>query len=110
MPPRGAPATPTAAVLLLQPHGTCASLRTARRLLQFQQVAMSVPPVLGPLENLRAAYQVLNDRVIRALHVQLGDPERLQEKRDQALQFLSAAEQVRTRRVLYLHPIDTKFT
>jgi len=46
------------------------------------------------LYNLRTAYQVLQDRVIRALRTQLGDVERLGEQRNQALQFLQAAELV----------------
>jgi len=46
------------------------------------------------LYNLRTAYQVLQDRVIRALRTQLGDVERLGEQRNQTLQFLQAAELV----------------
>jgi hypothetical protein len=44
------------------------------------------------LYNLCAAYQVLHDRVIRALHTQLGDAECLEDQRNQALQFLQTAE------------------
>jgi hypothetical protein len=46
------------------------------------------------LYNLRTAYRVLEDRVIRALHTQLGDSQRLGEQRAQVLQFLQAAELV----------------
>jgi hypothetical protein len=45
------------------------------------------------LDNLRAAYRVLEDRVIRSLRTQMGDAVRLGEQRSQALQFLQAAEQ-----------------
>jgi len=47
-----------------------------------------------PINNLRAAYRVLEDRVIRSLRTQLGDAVRLGEQRAQAMQFLQAAEQV----------------
>jgi hypothetical protein len=46
------------------------------------------------INNLRAAYRVLEDRVIRSLRTQLGDAVRLGEQRAQAMQFLQAAEQV----------------
>src|ERR1700676_2801003 len=44
------------------------------------------------LYNLCATYQVLHDRVIRALCTQLGDAEHLEDQRNQALQFLQTAE------------------
>jgi hypothetical protein len=46
------------------------------------------------LDNLRAAYKVLEDRVIRALRTQLGDSVRLGEQRSQVLQFLQSASMV----------------
>ena len=46
------------------------------------------------LNNLRAAYRVLEDRVHRSLRTQLGDAVRLGEQCAQTLQFLQAAEQV----------------
>ena len=48
-----------------------------------------------PLNNLRAAYHVLEGRVNRALRTQVGDVPHLEEQRVQALQLLHAAEQVR---------------
>jgi prefoldin subunit 5 len=46
------------------------------------------------LYNLRAAYQVLQERVIRALRTQLGAVDHLEDQRNQALQFLQTAELV----------------
>ncbi|GBE86435.1 predicted protein [Sparassis crispa] len=44
------------------------------------------------LDNLRAAYHVLKERVNRALRTQLGDVGHLGEQRDQVLSFVAAAE------------------
>jgi hypothetical protein len=49
----------------------------------------------GQLDNLRAAYYVLEGRVRVALRTQVGDVERLRGPRDQALLLLASAEQVR---------------
>lgn len=49
----------------------------------------------SPLDNLRAAYHVLDRDVHRSLRTQLGDTARLQEQQRHALAFLQAAEQVR---------------
>ncbi|KAJ7887340.1 hypothetical protein B0H14DRAFT_2186353, partial [Mycena olivaceomarginata] len=45
-----------------------------------------------PLSNLRAAYEVLETRVLHALRTQLGDTARLHVQRDEALRLLEAAE------------------
>ncbi|KAH9934591.1 hypothetical protein B0H21DRAFT_77070 [Amylocystis lapponica] len=45
-----------------------------------------------PLDNLRAAHEVLRGRVERALRTQLGDSIRLGQQRAQALSLLEAAE------------------
>ena len=47
------------------------------------------------LDNLRAAYHVLTDRVNRALRTQIGDTQRLQEQKAEVLDFLASAAQVR---------------
>ncbi|KAJ7892490.1 hypothetical protein B0H14DRAFT_3684931 [Mycena olivaceomarginata] len=44
------------------------------------------------LNNLREAYHTLNDDVLSALHVMVGDPPRLSAVRDRALTLTSAAE------------------
>ncbi|KAJ7302577.1 hypothetical protein DFH08DRAFT_722877, partial [Mycena albidolilacea] len=44
------------------------------------------------LNNLREAYHTLNDDVLSALHVMVGDPPRLSAVRDRALTLASAAE------------------
>lgn len=49
---------------------------------------------MDPINNLWAAYWVLEDGVIRSLQTQLGDAVWLEEQRAQAMQFLQAAEQV----------------
>ena len=46
------------------------------------------------LNNIRAAYNVLESRVISALRTQLGDQPRLAAVTEQALALSSAAEQV----------------
>jgi hypothetical protein len=51
--------------------------------------------MLQQLKNLRAAYHVLENRVRVALRTQIGDVERLQQPRDQALLLLSSAERER---------------
>jgi len=55
------------------------------------------------LDNIRAAYRVLEDRVIRALRVQLGDSIRLGEQRSQALQLLQSAGMVSAFHLYKLH-------
>jgi hypothetical protein len=57
----------------------------------------------GQLINLRSAYTVLEERVRISLRTQIGDATRLRQQRDEALLFLSAAEQVQS--TLYI----TKF-
>lgn len=52
--------------------------------------------LLSPVDNLRAAYGVLHERVIRALRTQVGDAARLEESRSQALSFIQAAAPVRS--------------
>jgi hypothetical protein len=52
------------------------------------------------LDNLRAAYHVLHERVARALRTQLGDSVRLGEQRAQALQLLQSASLVSTDRII----------
>lgn len=47
------------------------------------------------LENFRAGYALLQERVRVALRVQLGDVHRLRAQRDEVLGFLNAADQVR---------------
>ena len=47
------------------------------------------------LENIQAAYCVVEERVQRALRVQLGDQTRLADQRQQVLLLLQSAEQVR---------------
>ena len=49
---------------------------------------------LNATDNIRSAYRVLEDRVVRALHTQVGDAARLQEQRTQALSLLEAVEPV----------------
>jgi hypothetical protein len=46
------------------------------------------------LNNLREAYHTLNDDVLSASHVMVGDPPRLSAVRDRALTLASAAELV----------------
>jgi hypothetical protein len=46
------------------------------------------------LDNFRAAYAVLENRVQLALRVQLGDQQRLEAQKNEVLHFLQAAEQV----------------
>lgn len=48
------------------------------------------------LDNIRAAYHVLSNRVNRALRTQIGDRQRLQEQRGEVLAFLASATQVRS--------------
>ena len=59
--------------------------------------ASAIPPTApsSVLDNFRAAYYVLEERVIRALQTQLGDAARLGEQRTHALSLLQTAEQVR---------------
>ena len=45
-------------------------------------------------QNFISAYHVLTERVNQALCIQIGDVERLALQRTQALQLMSAAEQV----------------
>jgi hypothetical protein len=47
------------------------------------------------LDNLRVAHVVVNNRVIRALHTQVGDVAQLSVTRSQVLALLQAATQVR---------------
>ena len=49
----------------------------------------------NPLDNFRAAYVTLNDRVIRALRTQLGDAARLGDQRSEALLLLQRANEAR---------------
>jgi hypothetical protein len=53
------------------------------------------------LNNIRAAYRVLENRVISALRTQLGDQLRLAAVTAQALALASAAEQVSLRDILF---------
>ena len=57
---------------------------------------MSDPAVyhLGPADNIRSAYHLLEQDVVRALRTQLGDAARLGEQRTHALSLLQAAEPV----------------
>ncbi|KAJ7242125.1 hypothetical protein C8J57DRAFT_1084558 [Mycena rebaudengoi] len=60
-----------------------------------------------PLENLRAAYRVLEANVIRTLRTQVGAPTQLGLQVDEALRFLNAAEQVCVcSTVLYFSPSE----
>ena len=52
---------------------------------------------MDPLNNLRLAYRVLEDRVNTALLTQLGDAERLKGSRDEAISLVHAIEQVTSR-------------
>ncbi|KAJ7698238.1 hypothetical protein B0H14DRAFT_3528963 [Mycena olivaceomarginata] len=45
-----------------------------------------------PLSNLRAAYEVLETRVLRAFRRQLGHTARLRAQHDEAFRLLEAAE------------------
>jgi hypothetical protein len=47
----------------------------------------------NPLYNLRAAYQVMHDRVVVALRIHLGDVTQLNNEREHVLRFQSAAEE-----------------
>ena len=53
------------------------------------------------LNNIRAAYRVLENRVVSALRTQLGDQLRLAAVTAQALALASAAEQVSLRDILF---------
>jgi len=53
------------------------------------------------LNNIRAAYCVLENRVVSALRTQLGDQLRLAAVTAQALALASAAEQVSLRDILF---------
>jgi hypothetical protein len=53
------------------------------------------------LSNIRAAYRVLENRVVSALRTQLGDQLRLAAVTAQALALASAAEQVSLRDILF---------
>ena len=46
------------------------------------------------LDNFRAAYVTLEERVHRALRTQVGDAQRLSDIRAQALTFMQSAEEV----------------
>ena len=67
------------------------------RPLSFQphsSVLMEANPAvhsLSPIDNIRAAYQILERNVVRALQAQLGDDARLEEQHDSALSLLQAA-------------------
>ena len=50
---------------------------------------------VNPVDNIRAAYRVLDHRVQQALRTQVGDAPRLQEARNLAMSLLQAAEPVR---------------
>jgi hypothetical protein len=56
---------------------------------------MNIAELLSPVDNIREAYRVLHQRVIRSLLTQVGDVARLQETRSLAITLLQAAEPVR---------------
>ena len=57
-------------------------------------MADNVVYALHPVDNIRAAYNVLERNVVRAVRVQIGDRARLQDQKDSALSLLQAAELV----------------
>lgn len=58
---------------------------------------MSAPTLqpIHPVTGLCEAYAVLEHNVFRAVQMQVGDPDRLDEQRRSVLSFLQAAEPVR---------------
>lgn len=52
------------------------------------------PPPMDPVNNLRAAYHILERDVQRTLRTQLGDPIQLQNQRHAVLRFMQSAELV----------------
>lgn len=50
---------------------------------------------LLPVDNIRAAYHLLEERVVTALRTQLGDAARLANVRSQALSLLQTSQPVR---------------